>query len=159
MALTSDKELFEMFENGDIESNLDQIIIRSLHIKKQVVEQDEKETGLRKILNFGHTIGHGIESSEDMALYHGECVALGLIPMCGEGIRERVIAVLKKCNLYRTPTYDWDKIALAAFHDKKADGNTVTVTTVDEIGTFALKQMDCLDVIALAKAVLENLKE
>ena len=66
-------------------------------IKKAVVEQDEKETGLRKILNFGHTIGHGIESSENMlGLYHGECVALGLIPMCSGEIRPRVINVLKK---------------------------------------------------------------
>ena len=78
MALTSDKELFDIFENKDIDENIDEIIIRSLNIKKSVVEQDEKESGLRKILNFGHTIGHGIESSEEMSeLYHGECVALG----------------------------------------------------------------------------------
>ena len=72
-----DKELFDIFENKDIDENIDEIIIRSLNIKKSVVEQDEKESGLRKILNFGHTIGHGIESSEEMSeLYHGECVAL-----------------------------------------------------------------------------------
>ena len=155
MSLTSDKALFALFEHQDIESNLEQIIIRSLHIKKAVVEQDEKENGLRKILNFGHTIGHGIESSEGMSgLYHGECVALGMLPMCGEQIRSRVIAVLKKCDLYRELTYDWDKVAEAAFHDKKADGDTVTVTTVNEVGSFELKTMKCLDVIALAKACL-----
>ena len=54
-----DKELFDIFENKDIDENIDEIIIRSLNIKKSVVEQDEKESGLRKILNFGHTIGHG----------------------------------------------------------------------------------------------------
>lgn len=160
MSLTSDKELFDIFENKDIETNLDEIIIRSLNVKKNVVEQDEKESGLRKILNFGHTVGHGIESSEDMSeLYHGECVALGMIPMCGETIRPRVIAVLKKCNLYRTLTYDWEKIAKAAFHDKKADGDTVTVTTVNEVGNFEMKTVKCLDVIETAKKVLEGLKE
>jgi len=66
MALTSDKELFDIFENKDIGSSIDEIIVRSLNIKKNVVEQDEKESGLRKILNFGHTVGHGIESSEGM---------------------------------------------------------------------------------------------
>ena len=124
MALTSDPVLFEIFETKDIAANLDEIIIRSLQIKKDVVEQDEKEMGLRKILNFGHTIGHGIESSEDLSeLYHGECVALGLIPMCGEAIRSRVVEVLKKCDLYRVLQYDWAKITEAAFHDKKADGD------------------------------------
>ena len=157
MSLTSDKELFELFENKAIEANLDEIIIRSLQIKKAVVEQDEKEAGLRKILNFGHTIGHGIESSEGMSeLYHGECVALGMLPMCGEEIRPRVLAVLKKCSLYREPEYDWDKITDAAFHDKKADGNKVTVTLVNEAGKFELKTMGCLEVIELAKTCLEG---
>ena len=137
MSLTSDKELFELFENKAIEANLDEIIIRSLQIKKAVVEQDEKEAGLRKILNFGHTIGHGIESSEGMSeLYHGECVALGMLPMCGEEIRPRVSAVLKKCNLYRELEYNWDKITDAAIHDKKADGDKVTVTLVNEAGSL-----------------------
>ena len=88
------------------------------------------------------------------ALYHGECVALGMLPMCGETIRPRVLAVLKKCGLCRELQYDWEKITDAAFHDKKADGDTVTVITVNEVGTFGMKSMKCLDVIELAKAVL-----
>ena len=152
MAMTSDPELFAIFETGDIRENLDEIIIRSLLIKKAVVEQDEKESGLRKILNFGHTIGHGIESSENMhKLYHGECVALGLIPMCDKKIRKRVIEVLKKCNLYNLVEFDWDKISEAAFHDKKADGEFVTVTTVPDVGCFELKSMKCSEVIDMAK--------
>ena len=157
MSLTSDEKLFELIENEDIESNIDEVIIRSLNIKKSVVEQDERESGLRKVLNFGHTIGHGIESSAGMAsLYHGECVALGMLPMCSDGIRDRVIRVLKKCNLYNTPDYNWDKITEAAFHDKKADGDTVTVTTVSKIGSFEMKKMRCIEVISLAREVLEE---
>lgn len=152
MALTSDRVLFDIFQREDIESHLEEIIIRSLQIKKDVVEQDEKEAGLRKILNFGHTIGHGIESSEHLSeLYHGECVALGLIPMCSENIRPRVIEVLKKCRLYNLIEFDWDKITEAAFHDKKADGDRVTVTVVPEIGSFELKTMKCTEVIEMAK--------
>ena len=154
MSLTSDKVLFELFETQDIEPNLEEIIIRSLKIKQAVVEQDEKEAGLRKILNFGHTIGHGIESCSD--LYHGECVALGMIPMCGDELRPRLVAVLKKCGLYQVLSWDWEKITEAAFHDKKADGGSVTVTLVKEPGSFELKTMKCLDVIALAKAYLEG---
>lgn len=152
MSLTSDKELFDIFENKDINSNIDEIIIRSLNIKKDVVEQDEKEAHLRKILNFGHTVGHGIESSHE--LYHGECVAIGMIPMCAENIRQRVIEVLKKCNLYNIPEFDWDAIKEAAFHDKKADGDTVTVTMVSDIGCFEIKTMKCDEVIDMAKICL-----
>lgn len=157
MALTSDAELFEIFEKKEIESYIDDIIIRSLYIKKSVVEQDEKEAGLRKILNFGHTIGHGIESSENLSeLYHGECVALGLIPMCDKKIRQRVIAVLKKCGLYNRIDFDWEKIAEATFHDKKADGDQVTVVLVPEIGTFELKKMKCTEVMELAERCFEE---
>ena len=157
MALTSDSELFDIFENKSIEDSIDQIIVRSLNIKKNVVEQDEKEAGLRKILNFGHTIGHGIESSENLKeLFHGECVALGLIPMCHENIRPRVIEVLKKCNLYNLIDFDWESITQAAFHDKKADGDVVTVTTVPEIGSFELKTVQCSEVIDMAKRCFER---
>ena len=155
MALTSDKELFGIFENKDLKDNIDEIIIRSLNIKKNVVEQDEKESGIRKILNFGHTIGHGIESSVNMEeLYHGECVALGLIPMCDEKIRPRVVNVLKKCNLYNLIDFDWDKISEVMFHDKKADGDTVAVTTVNEIGKYEIKTLKCSQVIDMAKSCL-----
>ena len=154
MSLTSDKELFELFETQDIESNLEEFILRSLNIKKAVVEQDEKEAGLRKILNFGHTVGHGIESTSE--LYHGEAVALGMLPMCGETLRPRVIKVLKKCNLHWELQYDWDRITQAAFHDTKADGSSVTVTLVQEPGTYELKTMDCLDVMEQARACLEG---
>ena len=157
MALTSDRVLFELFEHEDIGSHIDEIIIRSLNIKKSVVEKDEKEAGLRKILNFGHTIGHGIESSGNMTqLYHGECVALGLIPMCAEAIRPRVIEVLQKCGLYNLIAFDWDKITEAAFHDKKADGDSVTVTMVPQIGSFELKKMTFTDVIDMAKKCFEG---
>ena len=102
-----------------------------------------------------HTIGHGIEASS--SLYHGEAVALGMLPLCGATISPRVIAVRQKCARYRTIPYDWDKIAAAAFHDKKADGDTVCVTMVDEIGSFRFAAMPCAEVIAAAKKCLEEL--
>ena len=157
MALTSNKELFDIFENKDIDEHIDEIIIHSLNIKKNVVEQDEKELGLRKILNFGHTIGHGIESSTHLSeLYHGECVALGMIPMCDEAIRPRVIAVLQKCDLYHLIPFNWKQITEAAFHDKKTDGDTVTVTTVSEIGSYELKILPCSEVIKMARNCFEE---
>ena len=152
MSLTSDPELFRLFEEETVDQNLDTIIIRSLKIKKAVVEEDEKETGLRKILNFGHTVGHGIESEEELhGLYHGECVALGMIPMCAPAVRERLIKVLDKLALPTKADFDREKAFAAMLHDKKSEKDTVTVVTVEEIGSFSIKQLDkealyrCLD--------------
>ena len=140
MSLTSDAQLFELFENGEYE--LDNVIERSLMIKKAVVEKDEKEQGLRRILNFGHTIGHGIESFEELVgLYHGECVALGMIPMCSEGTRKRLVRVLESLGLPTSCDLDLDKVYEAMLHDKKAAGGNITVVTVSEPGKFDLKSV------------------
>ncbi len=139
MSLTSDAELFEIFENEDIQSSLGLIIEKSLRIKKFVVENDEKEMGLRKILNFGHTIGHGIESFENLnGLYHGECVALGMLPMCSDDVRERLIPILKKLNLPTECSLDMDKVFEAMTHDKKASGDEISITLVEKIGEHKL---------------------
>ena len=66
---------------SDLDSGrVEEIITRSLLMKKKVVEEDEKEQNIRKILNFGHTIGHAIESYYHLHdYYHGECVANGMV--------------------------------------------------------------------------------
>ena len=141
MAATFDKELFSLIENEDIMSNLDVIIEKSLRIKKYVVEHDEKEKGLRRILNFGHTIGHGIESYDGLhGLYHGECVALGMLPMCEGETRERLLAVLKKAELPTELDFEADRIYEAITHDKKLDGDTLNLIYVPEIGTYEMKK-------------------
>ena len=142
MSMTSDARLFEIFENKDIMQNIDEIIEKSLMIKKSVVEQDEKESGLRRILNFGHTLAHAIESENKMKnLYHGECVALGMIPMCSKDIRPRLIKILNKLNLPSEISFDNQKIVIALKHDKKMSGDTITVVFVEKIGEFIMKSM------------------
>ena len=154
MSLTFDADLFRIFEEESVEEQLDTIITKSLMIKKSVVEQDEKESGLRRVLNFGHTIGHGIESEEKLhGLYHGECVALGMIPMCSPEVKCRLIPVLEKLSLPTKVTFDPEKTLAAMLHDKKADQNTVTVVTVGAIGSFQMQKLDkealrcCLDIL------------
>ena len=142
MALTSDNELFELFETQEIMLNIDIIIEKSLKIKRFVVEQDEKEGGLRKILNFGHTLAHAIESENEMQnLYHGECVALGMLPMCESGVKARLIKVLEKLNLPTSINYDTDKVIEAMRHDKKMSGDKITVVYVPGVGTYEMKIM------------------
>lgn len=141
MALTHDPYLFEMFENGDFSNNIDTVIERSIKIKISVVENDEKEAGLRKVLNFGHTVGHAIESNTP-SLYHGECVALGMLPMCGENVRVRLIKVLKKLNLPTDIKTDVESIIKTMRHDKKMSGDKISVVRVENIGDFNIEQSD-----------------
>ena len=142
MAATFDAELFAEFERGDVEDKLEHIIARSLNIKRRVVEADEREGGLRRVLNFGHTLGHGIEAEEELhGLYHGECVALGMLPMCSKSVRERLLRVYEKLGLPTRYDFDADRIMEAAVHDKKAAGGGVSVVYVEEIGTYEIRRV------------------
>ncbi len=149
MSLTSDRALFEDFKKwtlDEIHESIDDVILRSLKIKKAVVEEDEKESGLRKILNLGHTYGHGIESEEDLnGLYHGECVALGMLPMVSDEIRQELISVLKKVGLPYEYSGDKNAALEYAVHDKKCNGGMLSVILVDKIGEFVIKSMSIKD--------------
>ena len=153
MALTHDGDLFAMFECDEFD--IDTVIERSVRIKQSVVEADEKESGLRKVLNFGHTIGHAIESNVP-ALYHGECVALGMLPMCSEGIRARLAAVLKKLNLPYEIDVDTQKIIKTMSHDKKMAGDEISVVKVENIGEFKIEKMIFSDFADSVKAVYKK---
>lgn len=146
MAMTSDADLFSMIEGGVTEENIEEIIERALRIKKYVVEQDEKESGLRRILNFGHTLGHGVESEGGLkALYHGECVALGMIPMCSASARERLLPVLEKLGLPTVIEGDLTKILQIASHDKKRSGADISVIWVEAIGSCEILKLPLAD--------------
>ncbi len=135
MAITFDADFFAALETD--QPPMEEIIYRSLQCKRRVVEEDEKEAGLRKVLNFGHTIGHAMESQG--GYLHGECVAMGMLPLCAPEVRSRVAAVLER---YHLPT-DWTgepaTLFAAAEHDKKATATGVSVVTVSAIGSFAFE--------------------
>lgn len=155
MSMTNDPVLFDIFENKDIMENIDTIIERSLYIKKNVVEQDEKETGLRKILNFGHTLAHAIESVNDLeTYYHGECVSIGMVPMCSPDVRQRLIPILKKLELPTETEYSADELIDACRHDKKASGDDITIVYVSEIGKTELRKMPFGEYEKMIKKVL-----
>lgn len=156
MAMTFDEQLFEIIEKEDIDKNLEKIISRSIELKKQVVEKDEKESGLRKVLNFGHTVGHAIESSfEDAQMYHGECVGVGMTAMCEGNIEKRLIGVLKKLSLPTKANFDVERAVESVKHDKKFAGDTITVITVNKIGSFEMKEMSAEDIIKIIRSLSE----
>ena len=149
MGLCFDKELFDIFKDDDYMKHVDRIIELSLRIKKRVVEEDEKEAGLRKSLNFGHTIGHGIEGAVFGELLHGECVALGMLPMCGDDIKEEVKAVLENVGLPLEYPFAKSKAAEIMSHDKKSQGDKISVVKCEKIGSFYFDEMTTEDIINL----------
>ena len=154
MAMTCDENLFELIENGDARENIDEIIEKSLLIKRFVVEQDEREAGLRRVLNFGHTFGHGLESTTGGKYYHGECVALGMLPMTDKFCLERLKSVLKKNNLPVSCEFDFDAVENAVSHDKKGAGGKITATLALRPGEFEFKTMTAHEVCLRALEVL-----
>ena len=157
MSLTSDASLFSLLETGDLTnpSVLEEIIARSLQIKKHVVEQDEHEAGLRKILNFGHTLAHAVESLYGMQTYfHGECVAIGMIPMCSKHVQQRLIPVLEKLKLPTTLPGQAEALIEACKHDKKMSGSDITVIYVPEIGEYQLQKIPFCELETKIRQVL-----
>lgn len=150
MSLTGDAGLFEALEAQDLLPSegqalpeaIDDVITRALRIKIDVVEHDVREKGLRRVLNFGHTLGHALESCTGLGgLYHGECVALGMIPMCTEQVRTRLLPLLARCGL---PTAvqlpPREQILTALTHDKKSAGDQIHTVVVPRVGEFCLQQ-------------------
>ena len=141
MAATSDEKLFSLIENSkNLKDDLPQIIEGAIKIKKSVVEQDPKENGLRRVLNFGHTIGHAIEASKNGQLLHGECVALGMLPFCSEKVKPRILEVLEKYSL-PTKIDKNDELISYIKHDKKQSKDGIITVFVDEIGSFEFREM------------------
>ena len=158
MAVTLDASLFALFEDGEPTERLDEIIGACVRIKASVVEKDEREGGLRRVLNFGHTVGHGIESragieERENGLYHGECVALGMLPVCSPDVRARLLSIYKRLSLPTVSPVSPDAVFEALLHDKKAEGKFINAIFVEKIGTFEEKKMTPEALLSLAREV------
>lgn len=121
-----------------------QIIVRCCEIKAEIVSKDQKEQGLRTILNFGHTIGHALEKLTDYKVYrHGEAVAIGMawaaklafnIGMCSLLVQERLEGLLKAIGLpFTLPDVRPDDILDTIFLDKKVRGKELVFVLPREI--------------------------
>ena len=141
MAVTFDADLFADIEAMEPGDDIVPLIARAIDIKRGVVEEDEKEAGLRKVLNFGHTLGHGIEVSCGGKYLHGECVAAGMTVMCAPEVRQRLGAVLRKFGLPEHAEFDLEQASEAVSHDKKGNGSTISSIYVPEIGAFEIRDM------------------
>lgn len=151
MAATSDAALFTLMENSkDIRADIDRIIPAALRIKKDVVEQDPEEKGLRRVLNFGHTVGHAIEAVSGQ-FYHGESVAIGMMYMSEEPARSRIKALLERLGLPTRDDCPVEELMEVLSRDKKKTSGGIATVWVSEIGSFEFRTMAEKDIELLIK--------
>ncbi|MBS0011160.1 MAG: 3-dehydroquinate synthase [Bacteroidales bacterium] len=159
-ALILDYDLFESIEKN-INSILDRdydllggLISRSIALKASVVEKDEREEAYRRILNFGHTLGHAIESTTGSG--HGLSVAAGMMTAveisCDEGLlgrdeRERIRQVLKKLGLLPKIKINWEEINDRIQSDKKRKGSKIHFILLHGIGKAIQKEYPLSDIM------------
>ncbi|MEW6236825.1 MAG: 3-dehydroquinate synthase, partial [Candidatus Omnitrophota bacterium] len=134
------------------------IIPWNCRIKARVVEQDERESGLRAILNFGHTIGHAVEALTGYGRYlHGEAVAIGMLAeaMLGEKLGmtppeavQRLRSLLTAAGFpLSKPDLSADALLESMFHDKKVERGQLRFVFPVEIGNVVIRSIEDLDLI------------
>ena len=161
MAVMFDKEFFEFLESSDLKvrENVEKMIARSVSLKAEVVNMDEKENGIRAVLNYGHTFAHVIENETNYSKYlHGEAVAIGMVMANSLAVKlnlfeqddaNRVKALLEKNGL---PTdykiKDVDEFYEHFFLDKKSNRGKISfILPNGSIGTHIIRDDISEDIV------------
>lgn len=156
----TDRELFNMLEIP-VKDRLEEVISRCVGIKRDIVCEDEYDTGLRQLLNFGHTVGHAVELCSRYAIPHGSAVSMGMAVisraaaatgLCSPSCRDGILAMLKRYGLPTDVPFGPDALFQAALSDKKRSGSLISLVMPEEIGRCVLKKYtlaECSEIIRL----------
>lgn len=136
-----DSELFSQLEKDGLSFDREAVIARCVALKRDVVSEDEFDTGSRMKLNLGHTIGHGIEACSNFTVSHGKAVAIGIsivsrasaCPDC-----HRIVAILKNFGLPTRTEFDSAALFHCALSDKKRSGGSVNLIIPNAIGDCSI---------------------
>ena len=142
-SLLRDPVMFEWFRSGVYIHKMEDIITRCVRIKAEIVAEDEHDTGIRRVLNFGHTFGHAIEKTSGYQVPHGSAVAAGMacasrlshkLGVCGEALFLEVCEALERNGLSSSVPYPVKTLLSAALSDKKRIGDKITLVLLKDIG-------------------------
>ena len=157
-ACIKDENMFHFLEEKTLDDfqsskeNIGKLIERNVDIKYNVVAIDERETGERKLLNFGHTIGHAIENTAKLP--HGSAVSIGMVAACiisekingfSKEATEKVKQLISKYKLPIAFDIDKEKTWDILLHDKKKSGTDMNFVVLDEIGKASIKKISLTD--------------
>ena len=148
--LIADPALFERMQTPLWKRDIDRTVEMNVLVKRSFVLGDEKDRGIRQLLNFGHTLGHAVESLSRYRLSHGQAVAVGMAAearaarkMGFGAVHEReIIRALDFCGLPSQSPFGPEEILRVALGDKKRAGNAITVGALAGVGQGFLKKLD-----------------
>ncbi|WP_302381297.1 3-dehydroquinate synthase [Anaerotignum lactatifermentans] len=160
-----DAALFEKIAGGDFRQDLEEIIETCVSMKRDVVEEDEFDTGKRQLLNLGHTFGHAIEQKSHFQMTHGHAVAIGmhLIAKAAEakGIAEKgtaaaIAKALEQNQLPKETEFSPTEVAEGTLRDKKRRGGTISFVFPKKIGDCEIVKIPVEEVEELARTAMES---
>lgn len=136
-----DPILFSHLEDAGMAFDREAVITRCVELKRDVVTEDEFDTGARMKLNLGHTIGHGVEARSNFTLSHGKSVAIGMAIVsrasnCPD--TDRILRILEQFGLPSTTKYPSEDIYIFTLSDKKRTGGTVNLIIPETIGSCSI---------------------
>lgn len=144
--------------------DISSIIESCVKIKRDIVELDECDKGIRNILNFGHTFGHAIEKCSGFTMPHGKAVAIGMAIItkasvqsgfCESDCYDALISMLKTYNLPSKTIYSAKELYDAAVSDKKRKGDKITLVIPEKVGKCTLKTVPLSEMRTLLQLGLE----
>jgi len=155
-----DEGLLSILKEG-VSGRIDEIIFRCVAIKRDIVSRDERETGERKLLNFGHSIGHAVEKCSNFEISHGRCVGIGMAiltrsfvnrGLCEKACETALEELLKQYHLDDSCDFSADQLVSAMGADKKRMGKAIDLIIPTGLGKTAIEKtpMDALYAIVFA---------
>ena len=137
-----DPTLFATLQAQGMDFDREAVITRCVELKRDVVAEDEFDTGARMKLNLGHTIGHGVEALSHFQLSHGKSVAIGMAIVarsaCDPATRDAILNILNRFGLPVDTTSTAEELYTCALSDKKRAGGTVSLIVPQAIGDCAI---------------------
>ncbi len=147
--------ILEITEYGVDKNNITELVSLAVRSKARIVEADEFESGARRLLNLGHTVGHAVETLSGYGVPHGIAVVKGLYAVAkacarrGELSREdfdRLGAVISRYGIDTSIPYSSEQIAECVAHDKKADGDSIRIVVMRGFGNCAVQKIALSDI-------------
>ena len=138
-----DPSLFAHLSEKGLDFDREAVITRCVELKRDVVAEDEFDTGARMRLNLGHTIGHGVESCSNFSISHGKAVAIGMAivsraaakqGICSEKTCGKILDILRTFSLPDSCDFSAEALYTRALSDKKRCGGTVNLIIPERIG-------------------------
>lgn len=161
-AFINDESLLTIIEDG-IEANIDEVVYKCVSNKNDIVSRDEFDRGERALLNFGHTVGHAVESLSGYTVSHGKAVAIGMAVItracelggiCEPGVYGRLTSVLTANHLPVEAAEDADELTAAIKNDKKKSGDGITVVVPTALSSTKTQKMSFVELHKLIKGAL-----